>query len=186
MVAGHRDQLPGVERHEGVEARGRHREHRIGHRLAVGTGLNGRGQPVLHRPPPITVETVGTVVVPAGRIVGPRLPRMADPDQARGVTTATPQQEPQAGGGPLDHLAVDRFASPHQLGHRMAVHGRLGDRRVARSPPQVLVEPGLADVVHVGHEPRRRLGGQRHRQLAAGPVTVTKGQPHQDVEARIP
>ena len=171
LVAGDLGQLEGVPRHQRGEADGTDREGRVVQRSArprsarstrparpCSSNQRRRGRPARHG------------VVPAGAVVAARLPRVAQLDEAAGRPTAALEEEPQPALGPVDELAR-RASIPRrgQLGHRVAVHRRLGDGRRRRARPQsAACGNGPVAVAQVGHEPVVVLRRQRAAQLDDG------------------
>ena len=186
IVADHGGQLTGVEGHQGVEPDRGHRKGGILDGRTVGSGLDGRHQPVLGHPPPVPVEAVGAAVVPPWRVVDSSLPRVAHQEQARPVAGPLVNQEADAGDRRVHHLVRRWRPGTYQLGDSVPVHGRLGDRRTVPTAPEVLMGAGRLHVVHVGDEPGRGLWTEHLGQLSLGAPALAQCLPDEHVEAGVP
>src|SRR3546814_17771292 len=72
----------------------------------------------------------------------------------------------------VEDLVADRHAGALELGQRVAVHRRLGDRRGVGPAPEVLVRTGLVHVPTVGDEAICVLRRERGLQIAQGAIAA--------------
>ena len=128
----------------------------------------------LHVVPRARSHRAGAPVVPAGAVVAAGLPRVHDGHQPVGRAAATVEQEAQASTRPLADVVGHGRSPALELGDRVAVHRRLGDRRRGRAGPRTRRgDDGRAGVADVGHEAERRPG----RRAADQSVTARSGSP---------
>src|SRR3546814_17078360 len=85
----------------------------------------------------------------------------------------------------VEDLVADRHAGALELGQRVAVHRRLGDRRGVGPAPEVLVRTGLVHVPQVGDEAICVLRRESGLQLDDGAL-VDEVAPDDRVEAAVP
>ena len=123
--------------------------------------------------------------VPPSAVVAPRLPRVHEFDQPRRRPLAVFEQEPEAALGSGQRVVIEDETTAHEIGDRVAVHGRLGDRRGTRSTPELDRGFGVGQIVHVRHE--ARVGLEREQLLDLGDAAlVAQARPHQRMETRVP
>lgn len=130
VVAGDRGQLTDVPHREGVEAHRSGAERRIGERTTGRTELERREQIDLVSTPHVEIEAgARAVMIPTRRVVAAGLPRVHHGDQARlQVASSVTHQKPEASVGSLGEVVGHVDSTAAELGDRVAVHRRLGNR----------------------------------------------------------
>ena len=130
VVTGDGSQFTGVPHREGVETHRGGAERGIGERATGRTELERREQIDLVSTPHVEIEAgARAVMIPPGRVVAAGLPRVHHSDQTRlRVASPVTHQELEASVGSLGEFVGHVDPPAAELGDRMAIHRRLGDR----------------------------------------------------------